>query len=300
MQKINELIKKYDIKPKKYEKKQNATIIETDNKKYVIKKRIENKEIMEYLKTRNFDYIPKVLNDVNDEYEITPFIESLNIPKEQKIIDLIDIVSLLHNKTTHYKEITEHEYKTIYEDINNNLEHLYTYYIDLITIIETKVFMSPSEYLLARNISKILNILIVTKENLDKWINSTKNKKKQRYVVSHNNLDLNHFIINDKSYLLSWNKSKIDIPIFDLYKLYKKYALDFDFEELFKRYESKYPLFDHERNLLLILISIPEKIEFEKYEYENTKKIGKMIDYIYKTEKLVLPYYTNKREEDNN
>jgi len=299
MLKINEILKKYDIKPRKYEKNKKTTIIETDQNKYVLKQKKQNKEIFDYLATRNFDYIPKSLNDENDDYEITPYIDSYNIPPEQKIMDLIDIVSLLHNKTTHYKEVTEDDYKTIYEDIRNNIEYLYTYYMDIITIIETKIFMSPSEYLLARNISKIFEILNITKNKLEQWIKEVKIKTKQRYVVLHNNLDLDHFLINKRNYLISWDKSKIDIPIFDIYKLYKKYCLDFEFDVLLKRYESNYPLSNDERNLLFILISLPDKIEFVQTEYENTKKIGKMIDYIYKTENQILPYYSNEGEKNN-
>ena len=33
-------------------------------------------------------------------------------------------------------------------------------------------------------------------------------------------------------YLINWEKAKIDIPIYDLYKFYKKYALYFNFKEL--------------------------------------------------------------------
>ena len=94
-------------------------------------------------------------------------------------------------------------------------------------------------------------------------------------------------------------KSKIGIPIFDIHKLYKKHALEFDFSELLKLYEKNYPLLEEEKKLLFILISIPQKLSLDKSEYENTKEAGKMMDYIYKTEMLISPYYSNKRPEDN-
>ena len=58
-----------------------------------------------------------------------------------------------------------------------------------------------------------------SKNELEKWYELVKNSHKKRLVVLHNNLDLSHFLRNSKSYLISWDKSKIDIPIFDLYKL---------------------------------------------------------------------------------
>lgn len=299
MYEINEILKKYDLHPRKYKKNKKTTYIETENGKYIIKKKNnKNKYIYDYLKSRNFDYIPKIINE-NEEYEITTYIEEYNIPKEQKMIDLINLVSLLHNKTTHFKEITEDNYKEIYEDINNNIEHLHSYYEDLITMIETKVYMSPCEYLIARNITKIFETLYFSKKELDNWYDLVKEKTKQRLVVLHNNLELEHFLTNEKKYLISWDKSKIGMPLFDIYKLYKKHALEFEFSEILKLYEKNYPLLEEEKRLLFILISIPQKLELNKSEYENTKEAGKLMDYLYKTEKLISPYYSDKRPENN-
>lgn len=298
MLKINEVLKKNELKPRKYIKNNNVMFIETDNGKYAVKKNSHNKHIMDYLKSRSFNYFPKIINE-DEEYSISNYIESYNIPTEQKILDLIDLVSLLHNKTTHYKEVTEDNYKEIYEHINNNIEYLYTYYTDIITIIESKVYMSPSEYVLARNISRIFSNLNFLKEELENWYLLVKEKKKQRLVVLHNNLELSHFISNDTNYLVSWDKAKIDIPIFDLYKLYMRHGLEFDFVEIFKRYERNYPLYEDERKLFFILILLPQKIEIRDNEYETSVEIGKMIDFLYKTQMFISPYYSEKRPENN-
>ena len=47
--------------------------------------------------------------------------------------------------------------------------------------------MSPSEYLIASNISKLLASLTYAKEELDSWYDDAKEIKKQRLVVLHNN-----------------------------------------------------------------------------------------------------------------
>ena len=110
-----------------------------------------------------------------------------------------------------------------------------------------------------------------------------------RVSVIHNNLDLTHFIRNNKSYLISFDKSKIDIPIFDLYKLYNKYYLDFNFNELLKRYEKDYKLSDSEKKLLFILILMPNKIE-RTNEYDTCINISNEIDRLYKSNKLIEQY----------
>ena len=148
--------------------------------------------------------------------------------------------------------------------------------------------------------AKLSTATIQSKNELEKWLEIIENKKKQRFVVLHNNLELSHYIRNDNSYLISWDKSKIDIPIFDLYKLYKKYALTFDFESILKEYEKIYPLLQEEIILFFVLITLPDKIEFKNSEYENTKLVSKKIDIIYKTEKLIEEYSKTKKEYTNN
>lgn len=299
MKQINEILKKYKIKPYRYTANGKVTIVDTEMGRFAIKEKAKNKEIFNYLKSRSFDYYPKVVNDEIDEYEISEFVEDTEYPSEQKIMDLVYLVSLLHNKTTHFKEVDFDDYKKIYEDISNNIEYLTSYYNDIITLIETKVYMSPSEYLLARNISKIYASLNFCKGEIDKWYKLVQDKTKQRYVVIHNNLDLSHFIKSDKSYLTSWNKAKIGIPIFDLYILYKRHALQYEFSEILKYYEQNYPLLEEERNLFFILIALPPKIEFDKNEYDNTSYISEQIDLLYKTERLILPYYSKNNVQNS-
>lgn len=294
MRKYNDLFKRYSIVPTKYEFYKNVTIVNTNDGKYVIKEknREDKTPIFNYLNSRSFDYYPKILSDKDDEYEVTEYIEQIDMPVAQKMSDMIDLVALLHSKTTHYEEIDEEDYKEIYEDINNNIAYLYSYYTDLIAISENSVYMSPSQYMLSLNISKILGALNFCKDEIDKWYKLVKEKRKQRLVVLHNNLDLSHFIKNRNSYLISWNKAKIDIPIFDLYKLYRRHSLNYDFSEMFKRYEHSYPLLEEEKKLFFILISLPDKLEYSSSEYQMCNNISNIIESLARTESFISPYYS--------
>lgn len=301
VKKFNEILNKYDLKPYKREYKGNVLIIYTDKGNFAIKEkgRKDSTPIYEYLNSRNFHYYPERISGKEEDYEIVPYLPDSPIPDEQKMLDLIDLLSLLHSKTTHYKEVTEDDYKEIYEDLLGNIEHLSTYYNDQISLIETKIYMSPSEYLLARNISKIFGALYYSKNELDLWYKKVKDKRRMRYVVLHNNLSLDHFIRNENSYFISWNKSKIGLPVFDFYKLYKTHGLDFDFYELLRLYEKKYPLLEEERALLFVLLSLPDKLEEESSEYNLCKMVSNKIDFLYKTEFVISPYNTNKGKEDH-
>lgn len=294
---LKNIINKY--KAKKITLKNSAKIIENENTRLVIKK--DNPNILDtynYLLSRSFDYFPKIIYKDND-YNVYEYVEDVNEPSEQRILDIITLTSILHSKTTFYKEVDIDNYKYLYETINKKLEYLFNYYNDIITLIEKNIYMSPSNYIIARNINKIFETINYCKYEVDSWYELIKDKRKIRVVNIHNNLSLDHYIKNDKPYLISWNKNKIDMPIYDLLTLYKRYYLDFDFYELFNYYESRYPLTNEERKMLFILMSIPEKLVLDSSEYKNSIKCRKFFDYIYKTKDLINEYKSIKDKTIN-
>ena len=268
--------------------KSNAKII--DNK-IVVKER-KNKNLdktYRYLKSRSFDYFPEPLL-LEEQYEAYPYIEDTEEPVEQKAIDLMHLISLLHNKTTFYREVDIDKNKEIYEEIEAKLEYLSNYYTDLIELIEKEVYMLPSSYLIARNINIIFESIYFSKEQLDIWYKKIENNKNERVVNIHNNINLEHYRKSDKPYLISWSKSKIASPIYDLLSFYQNHYLELDFDDLFHYYENNYPLKEEERTLLFIYMAIPPKIEIEDNEYKMCIKINKIIDYLYKTSNLIMNY----------
>lgn len=289
MKLLNEILKRNNLRAFGYKIMGNAVKVDTSNGKFIIKKANDNHDIFNYLITRNFNYYPDII-DYDNVYLLSKYIENIDIPKEQKMNDLIKLVALLHSKTTYYKELDDSEFKKLYEDLSNNISYLKEYYNDLIAIVDSRVYMSPPEYLLARNISIIFSSLNYCDNKLNEWYKKVSNNDKYRVAVIHNNLNLSHFIKNNNDYLISWDKAKIDLPIFDIYKLYNNHALDFDFSDVLKKYESIYPLKDDELDLLYILISMPRKIEFDDNNFEMCKKIGRELDRMYKTEKLIHDY----------
>lgn len=260
------------------------------NDEYVKKKKkreIDN--IYNYLLSRSFDYFPEVLNE-DDDYIYYRYINDIDEPREQKMVDLVNLISLLHNKTTFYKEVDIDNYKYIYESISKEIDDTYSYYNIVMDNIESEVYMSPSNYLIARNITIIYNALRYSKRNIDRWYKMIENSRKLRVVMTHNNLSLDHYLKNDRPYLISFDRARIDMPLNDLVSLYKKHYLDFEFSDLFKIYLSKYPLSESEMILFLTIISIPDKIPNNDSEYMRVLSIRRIIDYVYKTADLVAEY----------
>ena len=277
-----------DCKVENVRKKGSCIIATIDDRKYVVKNK-KNKEISniyDYLSSRNFEYYPKLISET-DKYNVYEYIEEIENPIEQKAYDMMNLLSLLHNKTTYYKEMDIDEYKEVFESINLKIDSRINYYNNLINKIETSMFISPSEYLIARNISKIFGALYYSKERINEWYDLVKTKGKKRVVTLYNNIDLNHIIRNKDIYLLSWDKSIVDIPIYDLYNFYINYSNILEFKNLLKHYEERYPLLEEEKMLFNILISIPDELEICKCEIDNCKAAKRMIDSLYKSEIII-------------
>lgn len=285
------ILKRNDLLVNKYTIKGKSTIVDTNKGHFVLKENKGN-DIYKYLISRNFLYFPKVI-DSDENYILFEYLDDINYDMSQKALDMMHILSLLHSKTTYYKEIDYDEYKNIYEKLKEKINYINNYYLDIINMIESKIYMSPSEYLIARNISKIFSCIYYCNHELDNWYELIKENKRKRVVTLHNNLKLDNLIKNKNIYLISWDKSKIDMPIYDIVNFYNNYALDFDFSILLDEYQRIFPLLNEEKILLNILISIPDKIDFNNEEYIKVKKVRQLLDKIYKTENLL----TSKKEK---
>lgn len=290
-----ELLNYYNIKPISIKKIGSASIITTNDKKYVIKKVNRKIDPFDYLLTRNFNNFPKVYSNIKDEVELTEYIENQNTPVEQKIEDLVYLSSILHTKTTFYKTVDEDYLKNIYETIITKQEMMYKFYNELQNVIELEVYMSPANYLLIRNISIIYLALRKSREYIENWYEIMKETKKVRLAYIHGNLEKNHLIEGNDLYLVSWDKSRIDLPIYDLETLYRKNYSDTNLSSVLDIYESKYPLKKEEYYLLMSLLLIPDKLNLNLAEYPKTKEVTNLILYMDKT----LTYLENNSKETN-
>lgn len=259
---MNEIINKYLTDIKKITYKKDYSIIETStNKKYIIIKKIKNKEkLYDYLTSINYNLYKKPLN-INDKYEIF----SLDDLEEESITNAL---ITLHYLTEEFRECSEEDLKKIKEKIMFNLDKCYKYYLNIQDEIENMSFPPPDKYLLINNISQIYKLLEVSKYRLDNLeLNSL------REVILINNFDNNIF-----KNIIDFNYYSKDIFVYDLEKLYKK---DYkNFKDVLKKYNDKLKISKEEWNLLSILISIPEEITLENNHYNDCIKIRNLINYV--------------------
>ena len=290
---MNEL-KDYDFKVNSLKYRGNIIILETDQGKMIYKKNQNNYDIYDYLKSRNFFFIPNIFNSKNTSYELLEYIEDKEVSREQRLNDLIHISSLLHHKTAFYKEIDLNDLKMMYENIQKEADYLMNYYSDLNSYIDSIVFMSPMEYLLVSNLDMFYYLLNFIKVESTNWYNKLKEKKSLRYSMIHNNLKLEHLIEGDKPYLISWKQAKLDMPIFDLKKIFQDNYQYIDFESLLKEYNKEFKLDSLELDFLLIQLSIPQRIQITNDTYQDCNKLSNYLIYL---KKIVLLIQKSKEKQ---
>lgn len=296
-EKLKEIVLKY--KPLKYTLKGKTINVNSMQGNFVIKP--AKKDIISlfsYLNSRSFYNYPKVIAK-DDDYITYEYLKELETPKEQQLLDLILVVAKLHNKTVYFKEVTEDKYKEIYDNIKDNVIYLRDYYSGIYDEAFNEIYISPAKYNFLLNYSLLNNDLAFILDELDEWFNLVKESNKQRVCLIHNNLSLEHFIKGMDSYLISWDKYTFDTPVMDIVNLYHNVYLTCDFSGILKEYLKNFKLSVDEEKLLFILLSLPDKVNFDDSEFNNTINVANLVDYIKRTEKLIRPYYTEKQKEED-
>ena len=296
-EKLKEIVLKY--KPLKYTLKGKTINVNSMQGNFVIKP--AKKDIISlfsYLNSRSFYNYPKVIAK-DDDYITYEYLKELETPKEQQLLDLILVVAKLHNKTVYFKEVTEDKYKEIYDNIKDNVIYLRDYYSGIYDEAFNEIYISPAKYNFLLNYSLLNNDLAFILDELDEWFNLVKESNKQRVCLIHNNLSLEHFIKWMDSYLISWDKYTFDTPVMDIVNLYHNEYLTCDFSGILKEYLKNFKLSVDEEKLLFILLSLPDKVNFDDSEFNNTINVANLVDYIKRTEKLIRPYYTEKQKEED-
>ena len=282
------LINKNNLKVNKITYKSNSIVIDTPLGLFLIKE--ENIKTYDYLLSRGFNYILPIV-DYDNSNILFKYEEGLHYDINEKAFDYIKLLSLLHNKTSYYINIDKEDNKLIYERISTYLDDIKDYYDKVSSEIENKVYYSPNEYLVIRNISVIYKNIFLVKEKLDIWYKKYKDNTRKRVCTLYNNYNLNDLIkTKDNIYLYNFKKSYIESPIYDLNNFYNKYYYDFDFKNLYKTYSKVIELNDYEKELLLILNMVPPKI-----------LIGDDINNIIEIKKKISKFYVNldlEKEKD--
>ena len=264
-------------------------ILTTQDGKYVVKeKKKDLKSLYNYLENRSFNKFPKIIDEYDNNY-VYEYLDDINEPINQKMIDEAKTLAELHYKTSYFKNVKIDNFKEIYENISSNINYLEDYYNKIFDKALSEEYIRPSLYILIINSSLIRSNISFLKRELEKWYKMVSELDKIRVVYNHNNLSIDHFINNK---FISWDKYLVDSPVIDIINLYKNDFNKYDFSLFLNEYFKHLELLDYEKTLLFIMISMPKTYDFGNNELDNTIMVSKSISYIEYTNKLIRPYYS--------
>ena len=142
---LREIIDSHDLHPLSYRKIKKAYIIDTKDKRYVLKLNSNNYDIYKYLSSRDFNCFPHNYNTKTGNYDLSHFIEDNSISNEQKLGDLISVMATLHKKTSYQREVDLDDIKATYESLSNDINEAIKYYSNLNDYIDTVMFYNYAE-----------------------------------------------------------------------------------------------------------------------------------------------------------
>lgn len=270
-------------------------VIETDDGKFFMVPRGNREKIFHYLETKKFPFFLPIIFFYRNVYEVYRYMDD-DIDINDKAINLVHILSLLHIKTTTYQEVVLDNVKKLYEDILNQLDSLFQFYQELVQNVESHIYMSPDEYLFIRNSSLFFQNLEQSRQYLEKWYQIKKNATRERLVFLHGSPSLDTFIDGDNPCFLDWDFSRKGYVIYDFLYFYKKNYLMLEMQSLFQIYQSKYSFSEEELYLFYSLILLDEKIQFSSNHYENTVLVQGRVAYATKVRNFVLEQNQKKQE----
>lgn len=275
-------------------------IIDTPDGEFLVTPRCNDKlKIFDYLENKDFPFFLPMRNSSSDSYEVYPYIVDSMEPSD-KAVDLIHVLSLLHIKTTSYREVQMDSIKEIYETTLQKIDSLKEYYYQLQDVIEEHIYMAPDEYLLIRNISLLYENLNLSREYLNEWYESKKDEKKERVVFLHRQPSLSNFIDFKTPYFIHWDLSEKGYPIYDFLYFYRCHYLELEMDSLFQVYQSKFLFTSDEKALFLCLLLLDEKIDLSDNHYQNTILVHHRILYSAKARDFVLKQNQEYQEANEN
>ena len=120
---LRELFDRNEIIVRKITLINDVRIVDTGSERLVIKKREKELDgLFRYLRSRSFDYFPEIIYST-DNYDVYRYINDSNLEREEKILDIVKLMTMLHSKTTFYKDIDDDTYKELYESVIDRINY---------------------------------------------------------------------------------------------------------------------------------------------------------------------------------
>ncbi|MBP1947684.1 phosphotransferase [Virgibacillus litoralis] len=207
-------------------------------------------------------------------YYLTPWLSSNKLDQQQVIRNLYNAIGEIHVKTKRTQFVQTDTLISTFTDYQKNSAELYKKELYFVELFEKNRFMSPFELLVCTQFRIMDNVLTVLNNCIDLFISQIQNDKEWNYSLCHGNLNLEHILHHNDTYILNWEKATYDNAIMDLSILLKQLVRNYDqsssqLTDSFSAYTNHNKLKKSELYLLAIYLLNP---------YPYIKKIQDYID----------------------
>ncbi|MFQ6791299.1 hypothetical protein [Thomasclavelia sp.] len=226
-----------------------------------------NKQILTKYQTRQF-YLCPWLKDDNA------------IIKELKLKCYYEYLAYLHGNTFFNYSVAKNYFKCQIEEIRGIIQERKIYYNEIMNNFEVLAYRSPTGWMFVLNYCRIEECLNTATRLLQEYEDHVCNLDTIRLCLTYNNFNYSHILMKENC-LISIDKIKINLCIYDIYSMYQKIPeLIFDFEVILDTYLCKIKLLQEERLLLRCLLHVIPIVEFGSDEVNNIVLMSRLLYYL--------------------
>ncbi|ERJ13577.1 hypothetical protein [Haloplasma contractile] len=227
----------YEIKIQKVFPMNTVFKIKTDDGKTFCLKQTNNKNLMNiynYLVAAKFKHIILPIRNKNNEYltsykhgylYVTPWCDDIGYPIERKLVDYLEILTIMHETTFIDKKFNKKQFVRTYAKQKKQLNNHFSIIDYFLVECESSDYKQVFEWAFLMNYRKIIevkNIFMTLQDKIDTLVDSI---KVFPYCMIHNNPIIDHFIVtNENKYFISLDKSILGISTHDFIKPFIEYC----------------------------------------------------------------------------
>lgn len=285
---------------KKYSYRKDLKLLDVGDQQLLVKpkKRYDLEAVYRYLEDHHVtNYLPPL--QMTDKEVLFPYLPASLLTKDELAKKLVYNLSVWQSKTTVHQRLDVDEIKTIYEEKHKMIEYLVSYYRDLSDLVDTKVYMAPSEYYFARNNSILFAALQYASSLLETWYEKIKVQKNYRKTYCHGKCQLDHFLANDNGYFISLEQAHLGDVTEDFVHFYKQNYKDVDMSSTFQLYQHKYPFTEEEKLFFYLSLVLPTTVELYPSSLTKTKELVNFFEEMKMTSEFLLEQEKQNQEHQH-
>jgi len=291
METVKKVLTSYAVYPLKIEQITDALYrIEDGNRVYALKRSsLTNKSVANWenvfhqVNAQNItNVLPvyltkhrKLYEQVNGTvYYLAPWVEG----NRQSIERLYHCIGNVHAKTKQSRPIDVQLIEQSFHTYKNQCKEKHKQLLTYVEQFESNTYMSPFELLICTHYRDLELVFLETHKRVDQFIQENNEEAVWNYSLCHGSLKFSHFLNENQTYLINWEKAQYENAIQDLVDFFKYETIVYDasaesFIRPFTTYMDANPLTKQELYLLTVyLLDTTDYITLIENYMENITK----------------------------